>query len=132
MTLKADGFDMNNYAARMQISNYQTVTGAQQLVRSGGYALVTWGQRFAPVDTGNLRNGIGVDFDLRAGAGYYQATAGPTARYAPYVEDGTRHMAPRAFMGPAMDRVGPGFHLAASALGADPIDGPGGGARGSF
>jgi HK97 gp10 family phage protein len=58
-------------------------------------------QAICPVDTGNLKGGIGGDIDAD-GLGF---EAGPTAEYAPYVEYGTRKMAPQAFMGPAFDRV---------------------------
>jgi len=59
-------------------------------------------QLFAPVDTGFLRSsisyetwvdGIGVTADI-----------GPTAEYGEYVERGTEHMAPHAYLGPAFDR----------------------------
>lgn len=44
---------------------------------------------FAPIDTGFLRNSIGVDRP-----GPLEAVIGPTAEYAPYLEFGTSRMAP--------------------------------------
>ncbi|MCW5951793.1 MAG: HK97 gp10 family phage protein [Propionibacteriaceae bacterium] len=54
---------------------------------------------FAPVDTGFLRSSIGID-----SPDPMEAVIGPTAEYAPFLEFGTAHMAPHAFMGPAFDR----------------------------
>lgn len=56
----------------------------------------------APVDTGNLMNSIAADkvADLR-----WRVTA--NAEYAVYVELGTRHMDPQAYLEPAMNEVWP-------------------------
>jgi HK97 gp10 family phage protein len=67
-------------------------------------------QAFAPVDTGNMRSGT--TGEVRGLEGEF----GPTAEYAPYVEDGTSRMAPQAFVGPAFDRQQPGFVTAVQAL----------------
>ena len=56
----------------------------------------------APVDTGNLRNSIGVDRSMSGMA----ADIGPTANYGGHVEYGTTRTAPQAYMGPALDRHG--------------------------
>lgn len=73
------------------------------VVKKTGFDVVGNAQRIVPVDTGNLKNGIGVDFDSD-GLGF---TAGPTASYGGYVEFGTSRMAPRAYMGPSFDRFIP-------------------------
>lgn len=56
----------------------------------------------APVDTGNLRNGIGSETrdedDSVVGEVY------ATASYGPYQEFGTSRMAPHPFLRPALDR----------------------------
>lgn len=67
-------------------------------------------QAFAPVDTGNLRSSIGWEMSGLEGE------FGPTAEYGAYVEEGTSVMAPHAYVGPAFDRVTPGFILATEAL----------------
>lgn len=92
---------------------------------------------FCPVDTGNLKSSIGppaITGDGRFGAMSAEITA--HANYALYVETGTRSQAPQAFMGPALDRVGPSYVAAVAALG-DPLGGgrglrgmSGGGGRG--
>lgn len=71
------------------------------VVRVTGERTVVGAQAIVPVLTGNLKNTIGVDYD----ADRLGFEAGPTAEYAPHVEFGTVHMAPRAFMGPAFDRA---------------------------
>lgn len=74
---------------------------AKTVVQKSGHDVVAGAQAICPVDTGNLKNSIGVDFD-DDGLGW---EAGPTASYGMYVEYGTRYMAPQAYMGPAFDRV---------------------------
>jgi HK97 gp10 family phage protein len=87
-------------------------------VQKTGHDVVRDAQAFAPVDTGNLRNSIGVDFDSdRLGF-----EAGPTASYAPYLEWGTSRMGPHAFMGPAFDRNVPAFIAASEELGGVILD----------
>lgn len=52
-----------------------------------------------PVREGTTRDSIGTDrLSLLA------REIGPTTHYARFLEDGTAHMAPHAFMGPALDR----------------------------
>lgn len=55
------------------------------VVRKIGFDTVAGGQAAAPVDTGNLKNSIGVDID-GDGMGF---EAGPTAAYGAAVEYGT-------------------------------------------
>lgn len=52
------------------------------------------------VDTGTLTNSI--DFQMQ---GELQAVVSVNAEYAAYLEYGTRHMAPRPFATPAIDKV---------------------------
>lgn len=61
----------------------------------------------APVDTGALRNSIGVTMN-----GPLAAEIGPTVHYAAYLEFGTYKMAARPFMGPAFDARSPGLEKA--------------------
>jgi len=56
-------------------------------------------QRNAPVDTGNLKNNIGLEIS----DGGMTATVEPTAEYAPYVELGTRFMEAQPFLKPAFE-----------------------------
>jgi HK97 gp10 family phage protein len=73
----------------------------EQVVRKVGFDTVAGAQTAAPVDTGNLKNSIGVDFDAD-GLGF---EAGPTANYGGYVEYGTSRMDPQPYMRPAFDRA---------------------------
>lgn len=74
---------------------------AKTLVKKVGLDTVTRAQALVPVDTGNLKNSIGVDFD----ADELGFEAGPTANYGHYVEYGTSRMSPRPYMRPAFDRA---------------------------
>jgi hypothetical protein len=113
------GFEQVNAVAIVMGDNrLKTLIAADALVRSSGFAIVGWAQRFAAVDTGTMRSSVGVDF--RRWPGGYEATAGPTVEYAPPVEYGTSRQAPQAFMGPALDRVSGAFLAAAEAM-ADPL-----------
>lgn len=58
-----------------------------------------------PVDTGATRESITARIDRSA----LSATIGPTTYYAPFLEFGTRRMAARPFMGPALEAVKPGY-----------------------
>ncbi|QAY69990.1 HK97-gp10 family putative phage morphogenesis protein [Xylanimonas protaetiae] len=64
----------------------------------------------APVDTGNLRASISMD--VEATDSTVSAEIGPTASYGLFLEVGTSRMAPRPFMGPALDRNAPAFDAA--------------------
>lgn len=73
------------------------------VVRRTGQATVARAQKNLiaadAVDTGNLMGSVGVDVDPD-GLGF---TAGPTADYGHYVEDGTSRMPGRPYMAPAFD-----------------------------
>jgi HK97 gp10 family phage protein len=70
---------------------------------------------FAAVDTGNMRDSV--SSTVRG----LSAEMGPTAEYAPFVEDGTSDQAPQAFVGPAFDRNAPGFVTAVGLAGVEAI-----------
>jgi HK97 gp10 family phage protein len=55
-----------------------------------------------PVDTGRLRNSISHAVDVNEEAAYI----GTNVEYAPYVEYGTRRMAPRPYLKPAATEHG--------------------------
>lgn len=101
---------------------------SKAVVAKTGFDTVASAQNAAPVDTGNLKNSIGVDFDAD-GLGF---EAGPTASYAGVIEYGSApHVitprtakalywpgaehpvkrvnhpgtAPQPYMGPAFDRA---------------------------
>lgn len=81
-----------------------TAAGARRLVagevaRTGSQIEAT-GKMLAPVDTGALRASISTSV-IDAGLG---VEVGPTVHYGGYNEFGTSRMAPRPYMGPALDR----------------------------
>lgn len=84
---------------------------ATQVVAKAAHDVEATAKTLAPVDTGALRNSISTS--LRGAS----AEVGPTVNYAPYVEFGTSRMAPQPYMGPAADRVEPGFVAAMEQLG---------------
>lgn len=56
-----------------------------------------------PVDTGRLRDSI--TWELGGSGALLEGRVGSNVEYAPYVELGTRHMAPRAFLRNAISSV---------------------------
>lgn len=108
-----------------QLRNKKGHIGAQgaAVLRVAAHKVEALGKLFCPVDTGHLKSTIGPPkFSGDGRFGEAEATISATARYAGYVEWGTRYMAPRAYLGPALDRVGPEFHAACVAI-SDPFDG---------
>jgi|GEM_PF-2676507 len=89
-----------------------------QVMRKGADDVVTIAQQLVPVDTSATQNSIGHD-RLDGGSGEFGYVVGPTTSYAPFLELGTSRMAPRAFMGPAADRVAPDVSTAMGRLGAE-------------
>lgn len=78
---------------RMDMSAVKTA------VKKNGSDMQKKAQRNAPVDTGNLKNNIGLEIS----DGGMTATVEPTAEYAPYVELGTRFMEAQPFLKPAFE-----------------------------
>ena len=109
----ADVAQLRSLSAEMVSKATLVETQAIQIVAEHGLSLQALAQMNAPVDTGFLRGSIGID-----GTGSLTVEIGPTAEYAPYLEDGTYKMAARPFMGPAADVVEPRFVTALEALGA--------------
>ena len=126
-TVWFEGIDeLNTITAELERANGRIGEKGAQVVRRSAAAVEALGKQFCPVDTGHLKGTIGASFEGDGRFGAMTAEIGPTAHYGGYVEFGTRFMAPHAYMGPALDRVGPGFVAAAAAI-ADPF---GGGLRG--
>lgn len=124
-TVWFEGIDeLNTITAELERSNGEIGAKGAQVVRACAAQVEALGKLFAPVDTGHLKGSIGTDFSGDGRFGAMTATIGPTAHYGRYVETGTRYMAPHAYMGPALDRVGPTFVAAAAAI-ADPLGGRG-------
>lgn len=94
----------------------ETTRKAGQAVRKAAADVEGGAKALAPVDTGALKGSIGVSMH-----GPLSAEIGPTQNYSVYVEFGTYKMAAQPFMGPAADRVEPGFVAAMEQLGGDII-----------
>lgn len=113
--------DLNKLSVDLTNGAQRTGAKVSAVVRRCGQQMVTYGQAAVPVDTGATKSSIGVDFTGDGRSTEMSATAGPTTSWAPYLEHGTERMAPHAFMGPALDRVGPDF-VAGLEQAADPLD----------
>lgn len=105
-----DVSELNRLSVDLGQAEQKVGDGVRVALRKAALDTEAQAKAFAPVDTGNLRNSIGHS-DLRAlsQTGTLEVEVGPTAAYGRYVEEGTSRTAPQAFMGPAFDRVQPGF-----------------------
>ena len=101
--------DLSHASARVQLQS-------ARIVRKTALDCEAIAKQFCPVDTGATMNSIGVDMETAT-----RAVVGPTTEYAPYLEFGTYKMAPRAFMGPAQDRVAPAFFTALERSAREPF-----------
>jgi HK97 gp10 family phage protein len=110
--LNTVAFDMRGIGPVAQLKAAAAVNRAIHAVEADAKAL-------CPVDTGFLRNSITTD--VQYGGGTVTGRTGPTANYGGYVEWGTYRMAPRAYMGPALDRHSGEFEDALTAIVADSI-----------
>lgn len=113
--------DMNTVAADLRAASGRVGAKGAVVVRAAAARVEATAKLFAPVDTGNLRGSIGppvIEGDGRSGD--IEAAITAHANYSRFVEWGTERMAPAAFMGPALDRVGPEFAAAVEAI-SDPL-----------
>lgn len=95
---------------------------ASAAVRKTALDMEATAKTFAPVDTGNLRDGISsgpIGGSRSLQPGDLDAEIGPTAEYGEYVERGTARNAPQAYMGPAFDRHAHQLVKAAEQIGAE-------------
>lgn len=107
--MRFDVSEMNKLAVDFDRASGTVGAKASAVIRKTAHDIERDAKIFCPVDTGNLRNSIstGITGDGRFGS--IEAEIGPTADYAAFVEYGTSRMAPRAYMGPALDRNTPDF-----------------------
>lgn len=108
--MTADVHEWNSFAADLGKAGIRMVPKARAILSKTLADGTREAQAFAPVDTGNLRASIG--WEIYGLEGEF----GPTAEYGAHVEEGTSVMAPHAYVGPAADRVEPGFIIATAAL----------------
>lgn len=94
-----DGLESaNTVAVSLQGAGVLAGMRASRVVAATAHKIEATAKGFAPVDTGALRNSIKADVQA------LEATIGTDLDYAGYVEYGTSRMAPRAYLGPALDR----------------------------
>lgn len=108
-SINVDVSELNRLAVTIDNAAKSVGDTGSAVVRKTAADIEATAKAFAPVDTGALRNSIGHDVEGGAGSRVIEALIGPTVEYGPYVEFGTSRMAPRAFMGPALDRHTPDF-----------------------
>jgi hypothetical protein len=87
---------------------------ALKIMRRSAHQVERFGKQFARVDTGAMRSSITLA-PTAQGMDLAQEI-GPTVDYAIFEEFGTVHHGPAAFMGPALDRVGPEYVAAFEAF----------------
>jgi HK97 gp10 family phage protein len=104
--MPADFSEVNKLAADLAKAGPRQIALAKKALVKTALDVEATAKQLAAVDTGAMRNSIGIDFEELA------ATIGPTVNYAPYVEFGTSRQAPQPFMGPALDRHTAAFYLA--------------------
>lgn len=92
-----DTSELDKLIGALAAAGPKAETLTEQVVRKVGFDTVAGAQARVPVDTGNLKNSIGVDFE-RLGF-----EAGPTANYGHYVEYGTSRMDPKPYLRPAFE-----------------------------
>jgi HK97 gp10 family phage protein len=109
MAVDWDLSELNTLAADLGKATAATAAAAAIAVTKTAHDIETTAKALCPVDTGNLRNSISTDIHG------LEAEVGPTASYGGYVELGTVKMAPRAYLGPALDRHAPEFVAAIEA-----------------
>lgn len=98
----ADVTGLNRVAASLAASDAAVAAQAGRVVRETAADVTATAKAFAPVRTGNLRRSI--THQVNNVPGGVEATVGTNVAYGPFVENGTYKMAPRAFLGPALDR----------------------------
>ena len=94
-----DTSDLDKYIDDLAKAGPKAEKLTDTVIRKVGFDTVAGAQSIVPVDTGNLKNSIGVDFEE---LGF---EAGPTASYGHFVERGTSRMSPRPYMRPAFDKA---------------------------
>lgn len=104
--------DLDKLAADLRTASRKAPEMADKAIRKGGLDVVRIAKSKAPVDTGALRNSIGME-----SLGLAKVEVGPTVHYAPYQEYGTSRMPAQPYMHPAVNEVEPVLAKALSQVG---------------
>lgn len=113
MGVQADFSPMQAIAIDLTTASGDAVRKANLALQKTARDIEADAKTLAPVDTGNLRSSIGVDF------GDLSAIIGPGANYGIYVEFGTSRMGPQPYLFPALERRAPGFMKAMEQIGVN-------------
>lgn len=111
-----DTSEVRALATRLEGAFARMKPRADVVVRKTAMDIEANAKQIAPVDTGNLKNSIGSR--IVSDATGVEAIIGPTAAYGKFLEFGTSRMAPRAFMGPSLDRYSGAFATAMEQIAA--------------
>lgn len=105
MTVSWDGAELIGLAAKLDESTRSVPRAVRDVIKSGGERVAKAAQRFAPKASGDMADSI--KSTMVGNATMSEAEIGPTAFYGRFLEHGTAKMAPRPFLGPALDEVSP-------------------------
>lgn len=97
--------EINDLAVDMNESSALAAVEVLTILAETAKEIRSTGRHLAPRVTGHLARSISFTIDKTQLA----AEIGPTAWYAHFVEGGTSHSPPHAFMGPALDQHTPDF-----------------------
>jgi len=114
--------ELNTVALAFDASGPLVAKKLDTIVIAHAHLIEANAKKIVPVDTGNLRSSISTSIERHAeGQGYETAAEiGPEAAYGVFLEVGTSRMAPRAYMGPSLDRYSPSFVAASEAAAMPP------------
>lgn len=112
--------ELNHIAVEFDSAAAHVIEKIAKITIATGYAIEANAKVIVPVDTGALRESIGTTITREAGGAGISVEIGTDLEYGPWVEFGTARMAPRAFLGPSLDRYS-GAWAAAIEAAADPL-----------
>lgn len=100
MSIQVTG--LNELVSELRDEAVETPLRARHVIQIYAARVQATAKQFVPRNTGDLARSITRTTRLlREGA---EGEVGPTVRYGMFVEYGTSKMAPRAYLGPALDR----------------------------
>lgn len=119
--VRIDVSELNQLAVVLDRESGAVGARAAAVVRKAASDVESTAKSFAVVDTGFLKNSISWSLTNDGRHMMVEAEIGPTAAYGSYLETGTSTMAPRAFMGPALDRHSGAFAAALAQITAQDL-----------
>ncbi len=101
MTIEIDGREVLALQQAFDTADGRVTKAVVEAVRESGKAVADTARGLAPKRSGRMARSITSKVTTRATD--VTAEVGPTAFYGHFVEHGTSRMAPRPFLGPALD-----------------------------